>query len=231
MDSDSWTRLSTSNSSSRRGSYQSRSETFHLVDEFEGDEEPRPEFLCPFCAEDFDIVGLCCHIDEEHTLEAKNGICPLCAKRKIHCYSLTKDYVQRKRRFRRGGTHTHTHTHTNTNSTLSILKKEFREGNLHSLFGLQSSSSSSEPEQWLSSFISNTPSLLDVDQPPPPPPPIAQPHAATSAKSMAENTHKDLLRRSKQQRGPLSDKDQEEKARRSEFAQGLLFSSFLDDGL
>lgn len=110
---------------------------------------------------------------------------------KTHCYSLTKDYVQRKRRFRRGGTH----THTNTNSTLSILKKEFREGNLHSLFGLQSSSSSSEPEQWLSSFISNTPSLLDVDQPPPPPPPTAQPHAATSAKSMAENTHKDLLRR------------------------------------
>lgn len=234
MDSDSWTRLSTSNSSSRRGSYQSRSETFHLVDEFEGDEEPRPEFLCPFCAEDFDIVGLCCHIDEEHTLEAKNGICPVCAKRvgmdlvshmTMQHGSLLK--VQRKRRFRRGGTH----THTNTNSTLSILKKEFREGNLHSLFGLQSSSSSSEPEQWLSSFISNTPSLLDVDQPPPPPPPTAQPHAATSAKSMAENTHKDLLRRSKQQRGPLSDKDQEEKARRSEFVQGLLFSSFLDDGL
>ncbi|CAH1429147.1 unnamed protein product [Lactuca virosa] len=259
MDSDSWTRLSTSNSSSRRGSYQSRSETFHLVDEFEGDEEPRQEFLCPFCAEDFDIVGLCCHIDEEHTLEAKNGICPVCAKRvgmdlvshmtmqhgsllkisfffyRIHFISLyflttidtrDLDYVQRKRRLRRGGTH----THTNTNSTLSILKKEFRVGNLHSLFGLQSSSSSSEPEQWLSSFISNTPSLLDVE-PPPPPPPTAQPHAATSAKSMAENPHKDLSRRSKQQRAPLSDKDQEEKARRSEFVQGLLFSTFLDDGL
>ena len=39
-----------------------------------GEEELRPEFLCPFCAEDFDIVGLCCHIDEEHAVEAKNGV-------------------------------------------------------------------------------------------------------------------------------------------------------------
>jgi hypothetical protein len=23
----------------------------------------------------FDIVGLCCHIDEEHPMEAKNGVC------------------------------------------------------------------------------------------------------------------------------------------------------------
>ncbi|KAL4579295.1 hypothetical protein LXL04_015436 [Taraxacum kok-saghyz] len=184
MDSDSWTRLSTSNSSSRH--YQSRAETFQFVEEFEGDEEPRPEFLCPFCAEDFDIVGLCCHIDEEHTLEAKNGICPVCAKRV-------------------GGAH--------ANSALSILKKEFREGNLHSLL------QSSEPEQWLSSFISNTPSVVD------------QPPAATSAKSIVEGTNKDLSQRSNEQRAPLSDKDQEEKARRSEFVQGLLFSSFLDDGL
>lgn len=30
--------------------------------------------MCPFCAEDYDVVGLCCHIDEEHTIEAKNGV-------------------------------------------------------------------------------------------------------------------------------------------------------------
>ncbi|CAI9289327.1 unnamed protein product [Lactuca saligna] len=71
MDTNSWTRFSTSNSSLRR--YQSRSE--------ETDDEPRPEYLCPFCAEDFDIVGLCCHIDEEHTVQAKNGVCPICAKK------------------------------------------------------------------------------------------------------------------------------------------------------
>ena len=40
----------------------------------EGDEESKAEFLCPFCAEDYDVVGLCIHIDEEHPVEVKNGV-------------------------------------------------------------------------------------------------------------------------------------------------------------
>ena len=43
-------------------------------EDIDGEDESRPEFLCPFCAEDFDVVGLCCHIDEEHSIEAKNGV-------------------------------------------------------------------------------------------------------------------------------------------------------------
>ncbi|CAH1425072.1 unnamed protein product [Lactuca virosa] len=117
MDTNSWTRFSTSNSSLRR--YQSRSDAFHLVEET--DDEPRPEYLCPFCAEDFDIVGLCCHIDEEHTVQAKNGVCPICAKK----------VGTGLRRLRRVG----------SNSTFSILKKELREGNLQSVLGDQSHSS------------------------------------------------------------------------------------------
>ncbi|RWW41046.1 hypothetical protein BHE74_00053487 [Ensete ventricosum] len=39
-----------------------------------GEDDPRAEFPCPFCSEDFDIVGLCCHIDDEHPVEAKNGV-------------------------------------------------------------------------------------------------------------------------------------------------------------
>lgn len=42
------------------------------MEEFDGDDEPRPEFLFPFRIEDIDVVGLCCHIDEDHTIEAKN---------------------------------------------------------------------------------------------------------------------------------------------------------------
>ncbi|XP_024994996.1 protein DEHYDRATION-INDUCED 19 homolog 4-like [Cynara cardunculus var. scolymus] len=219
MDSDSWTRLSTSNSSSRR--YQSRSEAFHLVEEFESDEEARPEFLCPFCAEDFDIVGLCCHIDEEHTVEAKNGICPVCVKRvgmdlishiTMQHASLLK-VQQRKRRFHRGG------------GAISILKKELRE---QSLVGGSSSlvqpSNNVEPEPWLSSFISNTPSIA-LDQPP-----TTQPPAVANSKSFVDSTDKDLSQRSNQKQ-KLSDKDQEEKVRRSEFVQGLLFSTFFDDAL
>lgn len=43
-------------------------------EEFDGDEDIREEFPCPFCSEYFDIVGLCCHIDDEHPVEAKNGV-------------------------------------------------------------------------------------------------------------------------------------------------------------
>nr|KJB28699.1 hypothetical protein B456_005G065100 [Gossypium raimondii] len=84
MESNSWRfRFSNSSSSSSRR-HQSRSDLFlgGGYEEFDGDEDFKAEFLCPFCAEDFDIVGLCCHIDEEHPVEVKNG---------------------RKRRLRKGG--------------------------------------------------------------------------------------------------------------------------------
>ena len=54
--------------------------------------------------------------------------------------------MQRKRKSRKGGSH----------STLSLLRKELREGNLQSLFGGSScivSSSNSAPDPLLSSFI------------------------------------------------------------------------------
>ncbi|XP_024985734.1 protein DEHYDRATION-INDUCED 19 homolog 4-like isoform X2 [Cynara cardunculus var. scolymus] len=220
MDPNSWARLSTYNSSSRR--YPSRSDAFHLVEETDGD-DPRPEYLCPFCAEDFDIVGLCCHIDEEHTVQAKNGVCPICAKRvgtglvshiTMQHGSLLK--VQRKRRFRRVG----------PNSTLSILKKELREGNLQSLLGgssfLVPSSMNTEPDPLLSSFMHNTAvePLQDLN------------HSSTVEMSIVESSNKDLSARSeKHQGGRLSGEDEEEKGRRSAFVQGLLLSTFLDDDL
>ncbi|KAF2308299.1 hypothetical protein GH714_039923 [Hevea brasiliensis] len=175
MASDSWSsRLSTS---SKRYHYRS-----DLYEETDVDEDLKAEFLCPFCAEDFDVVGLCCHIDEEHPIEAKNGVCPVCAKRVgvdifghinmqhgnffkisfilsiwLHFYlwflcSLTGDYVQQKRRLRKGG----------SNSAFSLLRKELREGSLQTLLGGSScvvSSSNSEPDPLLSSFIFNPPSL------------------------------------------------------------------------
>lgn len=38
------------------------------------EEDAKAEFICPFCADEFDMVGLCCHIDEDHPVEAKNGV-------------------------------------------------------------------------------------------------------------------------------------------------------------
>lgn len=48
---------------------------FMGFEEIDGDDDIREEFPCPFCSEYFDIVGLCCHIDDEHPVEAKNGVC------------------------------------------------------------------------------------------------------------------------------------------------------------
>ncbi|KAM7486022.1 hypothetical protein LguiA_002031 [Lonicera macranthoides] len=51
------------------------------VVEIDVDDDIREEFMCPFCTEYFDIMGLCCHIDDEHHVEVKNGVCPVCAMR------------------------------------------------------------------------------------------------------------------------------------------------------
>ncbi|KAH7573509.1 hypothetical protein JRO89_XS03G0162100 [Xanthoceras sorbifolium] len=160
-----------------------------------GDDESGALFLCPFCAEDFDIVGLCCHIDEDHPIEAKNG---------------------RKRRFRKVG----------SNSTFSILRKELREGNLQSFLGgsscLVSSSNNTEPDPLLSSFIFNSPK---VDEPV-----SVQPLSMVEATSIKESSNENRRERSTQ-KSQLSHKDQEEKARKCEFVQGLLLSTVLDDYL
>ncbi|KAK8499464.1 hypothetical protein V6N12_011549 [Hibiscus sabdariffa] len=50
-------------------------------EEIEEDGELKTEYPCPYCSEDFDLLGLCCHIDDEHHLEAGYGVCPVCALR------------------------------------------------------------------------------------------------------------------------------------------------------
>lgn len=88
-------------------------------------------------------------------------------------YSLTNDYVQRRRRFRRGG----------SNSTFSILRKELRDGNLQSIFGGSSrivSSSNSEPDPLLSSFMYNAPVVVE--------PVVVQPDSSTEASVVKESS-------------------------------------------
>ncbi|KAM7277555.1 hypothetical protein ACFE04_004689 [Oxalis oulophora] len=205
--SNSWNtaRLSTS---SRR--YPSRSDLYFgggFEETDGGDDELKAEFLCPFCGEDFDIVGLCCHIDEDHPIQAKNGVCPVCEKR---VGSDIVDYVQRKRRLRKG-------------STLSILRKELREGSLQSLLGGSPYFGNSDPDPLLSSFIYNHSSVDD---------PVSTQQPLSLVKPSHANgvsRNEEFLERKVEQ--PLSHKDQEEKGRRSEFVQGLLMSTIFGDDL
>lgn len=104
------------------------------VDDFEADDEVRPEFACPYCCEDFDISSLCTHIEEEHLFESKGVVCPVCAARvpKDIIAHMTLQHghlfkIQRRRRFRRGG--------LPTGATLSLLGKDYREAHLQALLG------------------------------------------------------------------------------------------------
>ncbi|XP_027356726.1 protein DEHYDRATION-INDUCED 19 homolog 7 isoform X2 [Abrus precatorius] len=213
MDSDSWisTRLSTS---SRR--YHSRSDLY--VEDSEGGDDFRAEFLCPFCAEDYDVVSLCCHIDDHHPLQAKNGVCPVCGKKVgtdlvAHITTQHGNFlrVQRRRRVRKGG----------PSSTFSILRKELREGALQSLLGGSSyiASSNSEPDPLLSSFMFN-PVVADE----------IVPRSSIEDAIVKESSEEYFVER-KPQQIQLSEEDQVEKSRRFDFVQGLLMSTILDDKL
>ncbi|XP_020241461.1 protein DEHYDRATION-INDUCED 19 homolog 2-like [Asparagus officinalis] len=218
MESDSWSRFSAA-SRRHQSTLQSRFDLYLGFDDVEGGEDDfRAEFGCPFCAEDFDIVGLCCHIDEEHPVEAKNGVCPVCAARVGmdmvgHITTQHGNFfkMQRRRRFRRGS--------SASQSTLSLLRKELREGNLQSLFGgssYLSPPSSAAPDPLLSSFITNLP----VADPP-------RESQTLDDRNMDSEASEDKPIESNQP--ILSDKDQEERARRSKFAQGLVLSTIFDD--
>ncbi|KAJ9546461.1 hypothetical protein OSB04_019004 [Centaurea solstitialis] len=218
MDSDSWIRLSTSKSSSRR--YQSRSaldssftiynlfrflllssEAFHLVDEFESDEEGRPEFLCPFCAEDFDIVGLCCHIDEEHTVEAKNGICPVCVKR-VGPDLISHITMQHGSLLKISFIVYSSHFIYITFRRCLVCSLEFGGIGIH------------RKNLTLKKFKRN----------------LTMHFVGRNSIPSLKPRNDEFLELSKRQE-KLSDKDQEEKVRRSEFVQGLLFSTFIHDAL
>ncbi|XP_027159951.1 protein DEHYDRATION-INDUCED 19 homolog 3-like [Coffea eugenioides] len=231
MDAESWSARLSSASRSYKSALQSRSggtkwdgfdaELLMGFEEIEvADDDIREEYPCPFCSEYFDIVGLCCHIDDEHPVEARNGVCPVCAMRvgvdMVAHITLQHGNIfkmQRKRKSRKGGSH----------STLSMLRRELREGNLQSLFGGSScivSSSSAAPDPLLSSFI--LPMAEDYGS--------HQSHSSTETVTVKKSSSEVTAER-KVQQPPLSIKDQEEKTKRSQFVQGLLLSTILDDNL
>ncbi|TYI16245.1 hypothetical protein ES332_A08G242300v1 [Gossypium tomentosum] len=218
MDADTWSVRLSSASKRYQSSLESRSNMLMGFEEIDEEDDIREEFPCPFCSEYFDIVGLCCHIDDEHPVEAKNGVCPVCALRvgvdmvahiTIQHGNIFK--MQRKRKSRKGGSH----------STLSLLKKELREGNLQTLLGGSScivSSSNSAPDPLLSLFILPMVDDFVSDQPP------FRTETSRNNKSSDMNKSERTI-----QSSPLSVKDQEEKAKRCECVQGLLLSTIVDD--
>ncbi|KFK37978.1 hypothetical protein AALP_AA3G054400 [Arabis alpina] len=223
MDSDSWTDRLASATRRYQLAFPSRSDPFLGFEEIDGEEEFREEFACPFCSDDFDIVSLCCHIDEDHPMEAKNGVCPVCAVRvgvdmvaHITLQHANIFKMQRKRKTRRGGPH----------STLSILRREFPDGNFQSLFGgsscIVSSSSSANvaADPLLSSFISPITDGFFTSE-----------SCISAEPGPVKKTPNQSLPERNAEKPSLSAEDHKQKVKRSEFVRELLSSMILDDVL
>ncbi|XWS36140.1 hypothetical protein CRYUN_Cryun20dG0059100 [Craigia yunnanensis] len=73
MEDDTWSFGFSASSMSYQSALKSQSDIYIDFEEIEEDDELKTEYPCPYCSEDFDLLGLCCHIDEEHHLEANYG--------------------------------------------------------------------------------------------------------------------------------------------------------------
>ncbi|CAI8618260.1 unnamed protein product [Vicia faba] len=134
MDSEFWTsRLA---AAKRHYTFQHNHPTSHLgIDDFDVEEEVRPDFPCPYCYEEFDIGSLCSHLEDEHSCESR---------------------VTRRRRLRRVA--------IPNSQSLSLLGRDLREAHLQVLLngggGYRSHSNSvsnASADPFLSSFILNYP--------------------------------------------------------------------------
>ncbi|XP_006654296.1 protein DEHYDRATION-INDUCED 19 homolog 2 isoform X2 [Oryza brachyantha] len=222
---DAWGRSSSSSSAAARR-LQSRYDLYMGFDDADaaGGEEMEARsgeaYNCPFCGEDFDFVAFCCHVDDEHAVEAKSGVCPICATRVGvdligHLTMQHGSYfkMQRRRRVRKISSGSH--------SLLSLLRKDLRDGSLQSFLGGSSYVSNppaAAPDPFLSSLICSLP--------------VAEPskdlHSDPSDNNFLLNKFPD--EKTVERAEPsLSEKDQKERARRSKFVRGLVLSTIFED--
>ncbi|XP_042044629.1 protein DEHYDRATION-INDUCED 19 homolog 3-like isoform X3 [Salvia splendens] len=178
--------------------------------EIEGKSE---ELACPFCSEDFDVLGLCCHIDADHRME----ICPVCAVKVrvnmashviTHHESILKALCNK------------THRSTRSRSSIYLLRKELQDKHLRAVKESPTvgSSSNAAADSMLLSFV-NSPQPAYRPQ-------ITEAATPSEASLSGKSSYDDSV-----EKFPLSlSTDRNiEMARRSEFVQGLLLSTILDD--
>ncbi|KAL9239045.1 hypothetical protein vseg_013400 [Gypsophila vaccaria] len=204
----------------------STSSKFDYSDEYvdyeenEEDYEVEVDYSCPFCTEDFDIVGLLCHIEEDHFDEAKKGVCPVCDT--IVGRDLVEHIALQHENVYKSGSKS-MHGDADSQSTIALIRKEMLERSLKSLLENTSSiasSSNAAADQLLTSFVCA----------------YSMPEAETEpSTSLAdtfvreESTNVNVLERS--MKNCVISEKQEEQTQISKFVQSLLLSTFLDDGL
>ncbi|MED6222465.1 hypothetical protein PIB30_064702 [Stylosanthes scabra] len=173
------------------------------MDDFDVEEEVRPDFPCPYCYEDFDIASLCSHLEDEHSCESR---------------------VTRRRRLRRVA--------IPNSQTLSLLGRDLREAHLQVLLGgsggYRSSNSSTvsnaATDPFLSSLILNFPGNEAEE--------ISKSVVTSAEDSSAKNTAPSHIWKSSFDPS-LSVEEREKRMRqaagRSGFVQDLFLSTLLSD--
>ncbi|KEH30998.1 drought-induced protein [Medicago truncatula] len=206
MDSEFWTsRLA---AAKRHYALQHNHPTSHLdrlgIDDFDVEEEVRPDFPCPYCYEEFDIGSLCSHLEDEHSCESR---------------------VTRRRRLRRVA--------IPNSQTLSLLGRDLREAHLQVLLngggGYRSHSNTvtnASADPFLSSFILNYPACEAEE--------ISKSVVTSAEDSSTKNTTTPVQHIWKSSFDPsLSIEEREKRMRqaagRSSFVQDLFLSTLLGD--
>lgn len=234
MDSDFWTsRLA---AAKRQYTLQHHHPNSHLdrlgIDDFDVEEEVRPDFPCPYCYEDFDIASLCSHLEDEHSCESRVTICPICsvkvARDMLSHISLQHGHlfkIQRRRRLRRVA--------IPNSQTLSLLGRDLREAQLQMLLsgggsGYRSNSAAvsnvAATDPFLSSFILNFPACEAEE--------ISKSVVSSAEDSSAKNVTPEHIWKSSFDPS-LSTEEREKRMRqaagRSSFVQDLFISTLLGD--
>ncbi|KAJ1265756.1 hypothetical protein BS78_08G099800 [Paspalum vaginatum] len=223
MDMDTFERLS---AESKRGG--TRFDALIGLDEVEGtdeedeeEEEERAagvgladELPCPFCGEEWDALGLWCHMDEEHHAEANAGVCPICTGKVEnlvgHISSQHRGFLKDKWRNQQGSS-------GSRYSTLALLKK-----NLHERINGSSRAApiSTVPDPLLSSFVGK---FFEADLPK-----DAKKEALDETEVGSDNLEQKPVESAEE---PLLPEVKEERTRRSQFVQGLVLSLIFDKTL
>ncbi|XP_017981070.1 PREDICTED: protein DEHYDRATION-INDUCED 19 homolog 4 isoform X1 [Theobroma cacao] len=226
MEDDTWSFGFSASSRSYQSTLKSQSaDRCNDFEEIEEDDELKTEYPCPYCSEDFDLLGLCCHIDEEHHLEANYGVCPVCTLR-VGMNMVDHITTQHGNPFK--SNHKLKFCKGDSYSTLS-LRKELHDAHYQSLLARSWSSLSSSntaPDPVLS-FLSYVPPAYSSES--------VKSASSTEATLEEKGSDVNMLENLPVDRDvqppPLSDKEHLEKAKRCEFVQGLLLSTIFDGAL
>ncbi|XP_010272353.1 PREDICTED: protein DEHYDRATION-INDUCED 19-like [Nelumbo nucifera] len=230
MDSDLWTsRLAAAKRQYTLQHHQTSQLDRLSFDDFEVEEEVRPDFPCPYCYEDYDIASLCSHLEDEHPFESKVTVCPICsvkvARDLLNHITLQHAQLyklQRRRRLRRVA--------IPNSQALSLLGRDLREAHLQVLLGgggyrsNNANTSNAVTDPFLSSFVLNFPASEAEE--------ISKSAVSSVEDTLVKNVTSTQTWKSSFD-SSLSHEEREQKIRqatvRAGFVQDLLLSTLLGD--